>query len=78
MLRSLRERMRGTVLTADDAGYDEARKVWNGRFDRRPAAIARCIGAGDVAAALEIARRSGLPLAVRSGGHDYAGNSMCD
>jgi FAD/FMN-containing dehydrogenase len=78
MLRSLRERMRGTVLTADDAGYGEARKVWNGRFDRRPAAIARCVGPGDVAAALEIARRSGLPLAVRSGGHDYAGNSMCE
>lgn len=78
LLKSLRERVRGGVLTADDPGYDEARAIWNGRFDRRPAAIARCTDPEDVAAALDMAVRGGVRVAVRSGGHDYAGNSMCD
>jgi FAD/FMN-containing dehydrogenase len=78
LLASLRERMRGAVLTAEEAGYDEARKVWNGRFDRRPGAIARCTGADDVAAALAAGVRGQVAVAVRSGGHDYAGNSSCD
>lgn len=78
MLRMLRERIAGTVLTADDPAYDETRKIWNGRFDRRPAVIVRCAKTADVPVALEVARRTGLPLSVRSGGHDYAGNSMCD
>lgn len=78
MLRSLRERIGGAVLTADDPAYDETRRIWNGRFDRRPAAIVRCARPADVPAALEVARQTGLPLSVRSGGHDYSGNSMCD
>lgn len=78
MLQSLRGRIRGPVVAADDTGYDETRKIWNGRFDRRPAAIARCTGPDDVLAALDIARRNGLLVSVRSGGHDYAGNGVCD
>lgn len=78
IVRALREQMRGPVLTADDAGYDDARRVWNGRFDRHPAAIARCSDVSDVQAALGIARRHDLTVAVRSGGHDYAGHSVCD
>jgi FAD/FMN-containing dehydrogenase len=74
----LRERMRGTVLSPGDAGYDEARMVWNARFDRRPAAIALCSTEGDVQAALAVARESGLPVSVRGGGHDYAGYGVCD
>jgi FAD/FMN-containing dehydrogenase len=77
MLRTLRARLGGAVTAPGDAGYDAARAVWNGRFDRRPAAIARCAGAADVAVALEVARARDLPVAVRSGGHDYAGNSVC-
>ena len=78
MLRSLRDRMRGPVSTARDVGYEDARRIWNGRFDRRPAAIARCTGAADAKAAVDLARESGLLVSVRSGGHDYAGNSVCD
>jgi FAD/FMN-containing dehydrogenase len=70
--------MRGTVLWPGDAGYDEARRVWNARFDRRPAAVARCATGRDVQAVMAVARESGLPVSVRGGGHDYAGYSVCD
>jgi FAD/FMN-containing dehydrogenase len=78
MLRSLRGRMRGPVLTAEDAEYDDARRIWNGRFDRRPAAIARCTAVADVRAAVDFARRNPILVSVRSGGHDYSGMSVCD
>lgn len=77
-LHSLREQVRGEVVSPDDTGYDKARRLWNGRFDRRPGAIAFCRDADDVAAAVRLAREQHLLLAVRSGGHDYAGNSMCE
>ena len=77
-LRFLRKQVTGPVLTADDAEYDAARRVWNGRFDRRPGAIVRCRDAADVRAAVGFARSRDLPAAVRSGGHDFAGNSICD
>lgn len=75
---ALRERLRGEVLVRGDAGYDRARAVWNARFDRYPALVARCLGADDVAACIGFARERGLALAVKGGGHDYAGNSASD
>lgn len=68
----------GEVLAAGDAGYETARAVWNGSVDRRPASIARCTGADDVAAAVRFARDCDLPLSVRGGGHSLSGASVCD
>lgn len=74
----LRTRLRGTVLEPGEEGYDGARRIWNGMIDKRPAAIARCNGPADVMAAVRFAREHGLPIAVRCGGHNVAGNSLCD
>ena len=68
----------GELLAPGDERYDEARKIWNGAIDRRPALIARCSGVGDVVAALRHARERDLPVAVRGGGHGVAGLAVCD
>jgi FAD/FMN-containing dehydrogenase len=68
----------GPVLTAGEDRYDDARRVWNGRFDRRPAVISRCRNRDDIGAAVDFARSQGLPLAVKGGGHDYGGNPARD
>ena len=68
----------GVALTPADAGYDEARAVWNGSFDKRPAVIARCRTTADVGEVVSFARESGVELAVRGGGHSLAGLSSCD
>ena len=75
---SLRARLRGPLLVARDAGYDEARSVWNGMIDRRPAAIVRCIGTADAFACVGYAREQGLALAVKGGGHHIAGLAVAD
>ena len=68
----------GEVVLPDDAGYDEARAVYNAMIDRRPALIARCHTPADVAAALEAGRRAGVPIAVRGGGHSGPGFGAVD
>lgn len=75
---ALRRGFSGEVLTPAQPGYDEARQVFNGTIDRRPAVIARCAGTTDVAAAVNVAREHGLVVAVRCGGHSFAGLSTCD
>jgi FAD/FMN-containing dehydrogenase len=75
---ALRSNFTGDVIRPGDAGYDEARKVFNGMVDKRPAVIARCASTDDVAASVNLARDEGLVVAVRSGGHSVAGMSICD
>jgi len=70
--------LRGELVGRNDSGYDEARKIWNGSIDRRPALIARCAGPADVMSAVKFARTHGLPTAVRSGGHSFPGLSTAD
>ena len=75
-MTDFRAALRGSVLLPADAGYDEARHIWNAMIDKRPALIARCAGAADVIAAVSYARAHGLPLAVRGGGHNIAGSAL--
>lgn len=74
----LRSKVRGTLIRSGDMGYDDARKIWNGIIDRAPAMIVQCSGTADVIAAVNFAREKNLPLAVRGGGHNVAGNAVCD
>jgi FAD/FMN-containing dehydrogenase len=73
-----RAALRGAVLQPGDEQYDAARTVWNAMIERRPALIVRCAGTADVMAAIGFARQHGLSLAVRGGGHNIAGNALCD
>jgi FAD/FMN-containing dehydrogenase len=75
---ALAERLAGEVLAPDHPGYETARRVWNGMIDKRPAAIARCADADDVATAVRFAAERELPLAVRGGGHNVAGTAVVD
>ena len=71
-------KLRGSILRPGDSGYDEARRVFNGMIDRRPELIARCENEDDVAAAIAFGREQRLAVAVRGGGHNVAGNAVCD
>ena len=73
-----RAALRGYVVGPGDPSYDTDRKIWNGSFDRQPAVIIRCAGVSDVISAVKFGRASGLPVAVRSGGHSFPGFSMAD
>ena len=68
----------GALLGPSDAGYEDARKIWNGMIDKRPALIARCTGVADVMQAIQFARTHNLLVAVRGGSHNVAGYSTCD
>lgn len=68
----------GELVSPGDARYESARRVWNGMVDRRPALIARCSNTHDITAALRVAVEAGVPVAVRGGGHNVAGNAVCD
>jgi len=76
--RELRARMQGDVILPDNAAYDRVRKIWNGAVDYRPEIFAVCESVGDVQAAVQVARRHGMQLSVRGGGHDWAGRCLCD
>jgi FAD/FMN-containing dehydrogenase len=70
--------LEGRVITPDDRDYDTARRVFNGLIDRRPALIAKVAGTADIVSAVNYARDNDLPLAVRGGAHNVAGNAVCD
>jgi hypothetical protein len=74
----LRGALRGQLLLPGQDGYDAARRIWNGAFDRKPALIARCAGAADVVQAVDFARSNALLVAVRGGGHSLSGQSVCE
>lgn len=77
-LGGLRNSFRGRLVRPGEEPYQESRRIWNGSIDRYPALIAYCTGTADVAAVLRFARESGLPVAVRSGGHSFSGQSLCE
>lgn len=74
----LRTGLRGELLRPGNPSYDEVRTVWNAMIDRRPALIVRCAGASDVIEAVAFARAQGLEVSVRGGGHNVAGNAVCE
>jgi FAD/FMN-containing dehydrogenase len=77
-LESLRAPIDGDVIVPGDAGFEEARTIWNAMIDREPAVVVRPKNADDVAEAVAFAREQGLPIAVRGGGHNVAGNAVVD
>ena len=78
VLSALRSSLRGRLITPEDADYDASRGIYNGMIDRRPLAIARCVDVADVITAVNFARDTHLPLAIRGGGHSGPGLSLVD
>jgi FAD/FMN-containing dehydrogenase len=75
---TLKGELRGPLLFAGDAGFEDSRTVWNGMIDRHPAAVARCAGVADVVSCVKLARERGLTLSIKGGGHNVAGLAVCD
>jgi FAD/FMN-containing dehydrogenase len=73
-----RSSLRGELITPVDPSYDTIRAVWNGMIDKRPALIARCTGVADVIASVNFARQQNMLVSIRGGGHNVAGNAVCD
>ncbi|MGH8019018.1 MAG: FAD-binding oxidoreductase, partial [Opitutaceae bacterium] len=78
IIETLKSSIRGEIILPDSPGYDEARAIWNAMIDKRPAVIVRCTNEAGVIAALNFARENHLTIAVRGGGHNLAGNAICD
>src|SRR5689334_12674772 len=78
VVQALSSSLRGSLIVPGDPGYEQARRVYNGMIDRRPAFIARCADVADVIAAVNFARENALTVAVRSGGHHGAGFGSCN
>jgi hypothetical protein len=77
-IKEFRSSLSGRLLLASDEGYDQARRIWNGAFDRHPALIARCKSTADVVKAVQFAHAHSLLTAVKGGGHSLSGQSTCD
>jgi FAD/FMN-containing dehydrogenase len=74
----LRASLRGPLFLAGEAGYDDARSVWNAMIDRRPALVARCLGVADVVAGVRFARETGIALSMKGGGHNISGLAVAE
>ncbi len=74
----LRSSLRGELISPEDDGYEGAREIWNAMIEKRPALIASCAGVADVIASVAFAREHDLLVAVRGGGHNIAGNALCE
>ena len=77
-VEDFRGSLHGESLLPGDAGYDDARRIWNAMIDKRPAMIARCSGPADVINSVNFARENNLLISVRGGGHNFPGNSVCN
>jgi FAD/FMN-containing dehydrogenase len=77
-IEELRRNLKGEVLLPNDDAYENARKIWNATIDKHPGVIIRCSTTSDVVHAVKLARDSGIMLAIRGGGHNIAGNALCD
>src|SRR5262249_13519348 len=77
-MHSLKADIQGQVLIEGDSGYDEARKIWYGMIDRKPAVIIRCHNHHDVIYSVKFAAKHNLLVSVRGGGHNVAGNAVCE
>ncbi len=77
-IEEFRPSLGGALILPDDPGYDDARTIWNGMIDKRPALIAQCAGVSDIINSVKFARANDLLVAVRGGGHSFPGNSVCD
>jgi FAD/FMN-containing dehydrogenase len=77
-IQGLKSHLRGAVILPGDGAYEEARKIWNATIDKRPAVIVRCANTLDVVQAVNFAREAGILLSIRGGGHNIAGNALCD
>lgn len=77
-LARLRQRLRGSIVASEDEGYEGARRVWNGMVDKKPSLVSYCATPDDVVEIIALAKSRDLPLAVRGGGHNVAGSSVCD
>lgn len=78
VLEKLKESLRGDLLLAGETGYDEARTIWNAMIDRKPALIVQCQGVADVCTAVKFAAEHSLLMSIHGGGHNIAGNAICD
>ena len=77
-IQSLKSSFQGQLLEPGDAGYHQARCIWNAAIDKHPRLIARCSGVADVVAAVDFARENRLLTAIRGGGHNVGGRALCD
>jgi len=77
-IENLKSKVKGRVVLQSDSSYDEVRQIWNAMIERHPALIVRCAEADDVPPAIAFARENGLEISIRGGGHNIAGNALCD